>query len=227
MASFTTELHKVKELNKGDIGLNDYTIFDERYREALNQKIEDHFINREIGLETVSMFVFAMKRKMNEIMPYYNQLYKSERLAYDPLNTIDIRSLSETTGSAESSEDSTQGSTSKSESSAVSSNFPQVRMGGNKDYATAGQDNLAATVAESTGNGSSKTAQDGKTDSQTTGFQGSRSALLMEYRETFLNIDMMVIGELEECFMQLWSSGDSYSGRSNNVGYYGWGFPIY
>ena len=33
---------------------------------------------------------------------------------------------------------------------------------------------------------------------------GSASKLLKEYRETFLNIDMMVINELEELFMQLW-----------------------
>lgn len=37
------------------------------------------------------------------------------------------------------------------------------------------------------------------------GFEsGSASKLLKEYRETFLNIDLMVIGELEELFMQLW-----------------------
>lgn len=33
---------------------------------------------------------------------------------------------------------------------------------------------------------------------------GSASKLLKEYRETFLNIDMMVINDLEELFMQLW-----------------------
>lgn len=32
----------------------------------------------------------------------------------------------------------------------------------------------------------------------------SYSKLLMEYRETFLNIDMMVIDNLEDLFMQLW-----------------------
>ena len=37
------------------------------------------------------------------------------------------------------------------------------------------------------------------------GFEtGSASKLLMDYRKTFLNIDMMVINDLEELFMQLW-----------------------
>lgn len=37
------------------------------------------------------------------------------------------------------------------------------------------------------------------------GFEGgSASKLLKEYRETFINIDMMVINDLEELFMQLW-----------------------
>lgn len=225
MATFTLELHKVLEMTGNEIGLDRYPIFDETYREALNQKIIDHYLNWEIGQETISAFVFAMRRKMNEIMPYYNQFYNSERLTFDPLNTVDIRNFTESTGNAESTEDSEQNSTSKSESSSVASNFPQVRMGGDKDYATTGQDNAAATVADSAGKGSSKTAQDGTTDSLTTGFQGNRSALLQDYRQTFLNIDMLVIAELEECFMQVWTSGDSFSERNNYVGYYGWGFP--
>ena len=63
------------------IGLADYPIFNENYREELNNKIIRHYYFREIGLETAGLFRWYMRREMFEIMPYYNQLYESEILA--------------------------------------------------------------------------------------------------------------------------------------------------
>lgn len=66
----------------------DYPIFDENYREHLETKIMSHFYTREIGLETVGLFKHHLKNKMREIMPYYNQMYLSEKLKFDPfMNT--------------------------------------------------------------------------------------------------------------------------------------------
>ena len=41
------------------------------------------------------------------------------------------------------------------------------------------------------------------------GKQGTQSyaSLIMEFRETFLNIDMMVIEDLGELFMNIWTGG--------------------
>ena len=37
------------------------------------------------------------------------------------------------------------------------------------------------------------------------GFEGgSASELLLKYRETFLNIDIMILGNLEDLFFQIW-----------------------
>lgn len=69
------------------LALNDYPIFAEEYRGYLNQKIIDHFYFREIGQETPDRFNFFLKRKMNEIMPYYNELYKSQLIEFDPMAT--------------------------------------------------------------------------------------------------------------------------------------------
>lgn len=63
------------------IGLADYPIFNENYREELNNKIIRRYYFREIGLETAALFRWYMRREMFEIMPYYNQLYESEILA--------------------------------------------------------------------------------------------------------------------------------------------------
>ena len=68
------------------IGLSEYPIFDEGYRNMLNDKIIDHFYFREIGFETAAQFAWQMRRTMNEIMPYYNALYDAQIAIDDPLH---------------------------------------------------------------------------------------------------------------------------------------------
>ena len=70
---------------------NDYPIFDENYRAVLNKKILMHYYTREICEETVGLWKLRLWTKMNEIMPYYNQLYESELIKFNPMYDIDIR----------------------------------------------------------------------------------------------------------------------------------------
>lgn len=84
MSNFTIELGTLFEQGY-PLNLNDYPIYDEDYRQVLNNKIINHFYLREIGAETPDRFNFYLGRKMREIMPYYNQMYKSELLEFDPL----------------------------------------------------------------------------------------------------------------------------------------------
>lgn len=68
-----------------------FPIFDENYRSVLETKIIKHYYTREIGAETVGLWKHFLDRKMNEIMPYYNQLYKSELLEFNPLYDTDYK----------------------------------------------------------------------------------------------------------------------------------------
>ena len=68
----------------------DYPIFDENYREHLESKIISHFYTREKGLETGGLFKHHLKNKMREIMPYYNQMYLSEKLKFDPFMNTEV-----------------------------------------------------------------------------------------------------------------------------------------
>ena len=68
----------------------DYPIFDENYREVLETKILRHYYTREIGSETYGLWKLRLQTKLNEIMPYYNKLYESELLKYDPLRDVDM-----------------------------------------------------------------------------------------------------------------------------------------
>jgi hypothetical protein len=86
MGEYTIDIRQL--LQRGyKLALNSYPIWAEEYRPFLNQKIIDHFMFREIGQETPDRFNFFLQRKMNEIMPYYNKLYESELIQFDPMAT--------------------------------------------------------------------------------------------------------------------------------------------
>lgn len=90
MSSFTVQLRWLIE-NNFDFQLTEYPIFDETYRNILNQKILNHYKFREIGFETPALFRHYLKTTLNEIMPYYNQLYKSQLLQFNPLYDVDYQ----------------------------------------------------------------------------------------------------------------------------------------
>lgn len=109
MANYTTMVRTICEFNAGydeSVGFNDvstvieasrskifnfnYPIFDESYKSVLETKILKHYYTREIGLETVGLWKLKLDTKLNEIMPYYNQLYKSELLEFNPLYDVDF-----------------------------------------------------------------------------------------------------------------------------------------
>lgn len=67
----------------------DFPIFDEDYRSVLCKKILKHYYTREIGFETVGLWKLKLNMMMNEIMPYYNQLYESTKMQFDPFTDAD------------------------------------------------------------------------------------------------------------------------------------------
>jgi len=225
------------------IGLDNYPIFDEAYRPGLNQKIVEHYLNREIGLETPSLFKLNLGRKLREIMPYYNQLYGSEwakLTQLDPFSTIKVDQLS--TGTMSTTDSSTvndtrntNGTTAGSTTNAgrtVNSDFPQTALNGSGDYATSAIDaggtgsSAGTSTTSEAGNQTASGTGSGSSSADTTssGYQAHTAELLLRYRQTFLNIDMLVIeGDpmtafnqrgLDELFMQVWDNGDEYTRRA-------------
>lgn len=85
MAHYTITIKTLID-NNFDFKMTDYPIFDENYRNVLNQKILNHYYENEIGFETAPLFRFYLNNKLNEIMPYYNILYEKQ---LQLLNNID------------------------------------------------------------------------------------------------------------------------------------------
>jgi len=212
MSNYTTELRKIDERLIDDT-LSHYEIFSEEYRSTLNSKIKNHFWFNEIGHETVDIFLFQLKVKMNEIMPYYNQMYESELIKRDPFLTVKMTSKNSNTGSTttstESSERGTSTSSTDAKSRAVQSETPQVMLSGNGDYATGAADSTSLTGVKSSSEGggrpSATSSSDGSGTGTQEGFSGSMASLIQAHRDAIINVDMMVIGQLEPLFMAVWT----------------------
>lgn len=205
----------------------DFPIFDEAYRVILERKILKHFYTREIGQETVGLWKLKLDTKMNEIMPYYNKLYASELLQFNPLYTTDLtrKKDNEITGQNEGKVDSTNSSTSNGTGTGTNSGTSRDKYSDTPQGALTNVENgtylTNARITEDSATNSSTSSNTSsgsgnvtsEANSLTTedylehvvGYESrSASKLLKEYRETFLNIDMMIINDLEELFMQLW-----------------------
>ena len=117
MAKYTTQVRNICEQKAGleeSKGFNDVdsiidnswdkiftthcTFFDEQYRSVICKKILKHYYTREIGLETVGLWQLFMNRKLEEIMPYYNKLYESELIQFDPMHNMNLTKSKTSTG---------------------------------------------------------------------------------------------------------------------------------
>lgn len=67
-----------------------FPIWDDAHRNELQEKIIRRYINREIGLETYGLWKLYLCDRMNNIMPYYNDLAKSLNLKYDILSNVNL-----------------------------------------------------------------------------------------------------------------------------------------
>lgn len=224
MSNYTTELRRISEALIDD-ALSQYPIFSEDYRKTLNSKIKTHFWFNEIGHETIDIFLFQLKVKMNEIMPYYNQMYEAELVKRDPFLTLRMTSKNTSTGTTsattESSEHGSSTSSTDAKSRAVQSETPQVMLSGNGDYATGAADSTSLTGVKSSSDGTgsqrSTSSSDGSGTGTQEGFSGSMASLIQAHRDAIINIDMMVIAQLEPLFMLVWTPptdmiGDTYYG---------------
>ena len=222
MGTYTMPLKRVLEFTQ-DIGLENYPIFDETYREKLNQKIIRHYFLREIGHETIEIFKYQMETKMGEIMPLYNQHYVLSLLAIDPLSTMSIHSITDMTSTASAANTGGNTSSSGAKSRAVASETPQTELSENGDYATSMQDNISDTTATGSSTENSNTSQAGNNDNNVTGYQGHAPLLILQARQALVNIDMLVIDELKELFMLIWQNNDEFTNNSYPYGghYYG------
>lgn len=200
MSKYTTELRYLVAASF-DLGMKNYPIFDENYRGRLNQLIIDHYAFYEIGQETPARFVHNLNNALNEQMPYFNKLYEAALLVGDPIrNRAVLHTLTDTSNGTHQDTNSQSADLLTVGSDTPQSLISAADLDGNLYASTADrQDNHTA----GTGSGSSSQA---RTQNESfTGFDGvTPSQLFAELRASLVNIDMLVIRSLAECFMQVY-----------------------
>lgn len=268
MSKYTTEVRYICETaygleeSKGQTSVNDivsspkvlrsvfnfpFPIFDEEYRPVLETKILKHYYTQEIGEETVGLWKLRLDTRLNEIMPYYNKLYLSELLEFDPLINMDYEKTGNRKGNTTDKLDSlrTYGGADVTQSTGHAETETTMTSGTwdlYSDTPQGGIDGVEAAAGSLSGNGyltnARKVYNDGKPDNTETDTNGTdtttygktdtygqngigssnedyfekfhglngltASKALQEFRETFLNIDMMIIEELQDLFMGVW-----------------------
>nr|DAE21698.1 MAG TPA: Lower collar protein [Podoviridae sp. ct3lO13] len=207
-------------------------MFDENYREVICSKILKHYYLREICSEVVGIWKLWMNERLEMILPYYNKLYESARLKFDPLKDINYSRTYDKTGSdvgtgsrnTEGSNsgtgESTQTKTDKSKSTDKYADTPQGALDNVESgtYLTnariVNEDDSSSLKGTNKSNGSYSDSENSSSSMNSTekyvesiaGKMGtaSYSKMLNEYRSTLLNIDAMVVDEFSDLFMQLW-----------------------
>lgn len=203
MSRYTTTIKNLID-NNFDFQLTEYPIFDENYRDTLNNNILSYYYENEIGFETASLFRYYLKMKLNIIMPKYNVLYNAQKKLIDEQLLFSNVNLTERLQGNNTTQTSNQ-SGSSSNSKNLFQDTPQGQISStdinNQTWATnlTLQNNQIADTSTSNGTGTNfylKTI---------IGNNGNKFNvdILKDIENNIKNIDLMIINELNDLFMQI------------------------
>lgn len=196
MAQYTLELRQIVKCKDIFNSIN-YELYNNDYKPIFEEKFIKKFYYREIGTETVTKFLVYLESTLDEIMPYYTQLYKTTTLKYDALLNYD---LTETITREILSEN-----TSSTSSEVIGENrmydTPITRNSRYKDSPSMIGENNDKSKLSVNGNNNARETH----TRNTKGNIGVMSAqdLIKKERDLIINIDKMIFDELEVLFMQV------------------------
>ena len=199
-----------------DYNLNDYLTAEQQAvitatglwtKDKLAKKIVDHYYMREIGFETIGLFIHEAKDEMNELMEEYLPLIYSSAIQYDPLINVDYTETftrTENLGNQSGSSSSSSGS-----SLGINSETPQGQISKTDildgRYAT----NTNATensIENSTNTNSSTNSLENYTKKMkgNSGVSATAQKMIEQYRDNIRAIDREIIKKLSILFMNIY-----------------------
>lgn len=208
MSKYTIDIYTLLKDKNFQIFNFDYDFYTDDFeiKKKFEQKFIDRYLFHEIGFETVARFKHYLKTTLNEIAPYYKQLYESEMRSKD-IDFLLNKDYTETFTKDTLSNMSLEGTN--------TSDF--IEGGKNSDIADGVSDvsltkgNLTSVnenISNSTGSSSSNT-EGNKNENYTLTGKGnigitSSGELLEKWREVMINIDKMILNELSDLFMLIY-----------------------
>ena len=193
----------------------DWPIYDETHRQELERKFLMHYYTREIGFETYGLWKLKLNTKLNEIMPYFNELYASVQYLNNPMDDVDYKRVIDGTENMRRDEDTESTQNISNESNGLSyhsySDTPQGALTGVREgnYLTNASKDEANNTGNSNTEGTFNTDETRDTTRNTVEtvkgkmYGTTKAKMVMEYRKAILNIDMQIIDELGDLFMMI------------------------
>jgi len=200
----------------------EYPLFDPAYRKIFETNLIRYFYYREIGQETVGRWKFQLETWLLLNMPYFNKMFESELLVYDPLTNTKIDVTNATTRGKTSTTDGTSNSSSDGTLSEdnfdrqLESNNPDSRLQitsqdgeGVIEYASSIKENTDNTSKTSAGTSSDSSNVASSMDETEDYIQNrfgkignqSFSKMVLEYRSTLIRLELQVFDEMKDLFM--------------------------
>ena len=206
MSKYTLELRYMYEDENFNLFDFPYNLYNNDLKPWFEEKFYQHFMFYEIGFDTIGMFKQRLMSKLNDIFPYYKQLYETEirTKGIDFMLNKDLKEsyVRELTSNSNSNQESNVTSNSLSTAGQLTPSLIANSQKIDKFMDTAQKDNSSSSSTSSgESNGNSK-EQYTLTSQGNIGITSS-AELLTKWRETLLNIDLMIFEECNDLFMQI------------------------
>ena len=179
-------------------------------KDKLAKKIVNHYYMREIGQETIGLWIHYVKDTMELLMEEYLPLIYSASISYDPLINVDYTETFSRTANVDNTGESISNSTNSGNSIGINSDTPQGRvtkasiLAGN--YATATQGTETESQIDNTTNTTSGSESEEEYTKRMVGNSGvsaTAQKMIQQYRDNIRAIDREIIEKLEYCFFGL------------------------
>lgn len=208
MSKYTLEINQI--VNDLDFKLFDfdYNLYDNELKSAFEKKFIDHFYFYEIGLTPIARFKKALQIKLNDIYPYFKQLYQTELRCNDidfMLNKdLKEQYTRELTGNSSVNQSST--TTSNDTSLNINNDTPQNKIDDLDQFMTSASKNTDNSTMNSSDTNS---AENNSTETYSLVSQGnigvtSSAELLDKWRSVLINIDQLIFEECNDLFMLIY-----------------------
>ena len=206
MSKYTLELRYLYKDKKFKLFDFPYNLYDNDLKPWFEEKFFQHFMFYEIGFDSVAMFKQRLMSKLNDIFPYYKQLYETEiaSKSIDFLLNKDLKEsyVRELTSSNNSSQESNATSNGLSTAGQLTPSLIANSQKIDKFMDTAQKDESSSN-ATATGESSGNSKEEYTLTSQGNIGITSSAELLDKWRQVLLNIDLMIFEECNDLFMQI------------------------
>ena len=206
MSKYTLELRYLYEDENFNLFDFPYNLYNNDLKPWFEEKFYQHFMFYEIGFDTIGMFKQRLMSKLNDLFPYYKQLYETEIRSknIDFMLNKDLKEsyIRELTSNSNSNQESNVTSNSLSTAGQLTPSLIANSQKIDKFMDSAQKDNSSSN-STSTGESNGNSKEEYTLTSQGNIGITSSAELLTKWRETLLNIDLMIFEECNDLFMQI------------------------